>query len=278
MSKRALLIGINYKGQQDELRGCINDIKNINNVLVNSCGYNANNIKILTDESSILPTRENIENNIKWLVSNCIQGDTLVFYYSGHGSRTLDASQDESDGIDEILVPIDCRTNGFISDDWLFTNMVSKVPTNVTLWAFTDCCHSGTMIDLKYNFRSLCTYKKGTITNGMKYVPSDWTTNYAFAMERSNLVNGNVCMFSGCHDRETSADAFIANQSQGAFTYCFLDFVKGNMINGKFKNGTVKLRNLLKEINCKLDIYGFTGQNSQLSVSKYTDIERTLDL
>ena len=46
--KRALLIGINYIGTANELAGCINDIANISNILINRCGYNQNDVTVLT--------------------------------------------------------------------------------------------------------------------------------------------------------------------------------------------------------------------------------------
>ncbi len=281
MSKRALLIGINYRGSKDELRGCINDVNNIRSVLVNNCGYNPQNIRVLTEDTpQSQPTRQNIENNIRWLVANCLPGDTLLFHYSGHGSFLRDNNGDETDGSDEVIIPLDYEKQGVITDDWLFTNMVTKVPVNVNLWVFMDCCHSGTMIDLKYNYKSLCAPKK-PIKPGMRYVPTEWTDRFSFSLERSRDVLGNVCLLSGCLDKETSADASINNRFQGAFTYCLIEFMKTNLIrmqDGSFRfNNTVKLRNVLKEVNCRLDIQGFTGQQSQLSVSKQNDFERVFN-
>lgn len=283
MVKKALLIGINYKGSDAELRGCINDIKNIQTILTNNCDYSANNIRVLTEEQNFKPTRNNIESNINWLVSNCMPGDTLIFYYSGHGSNIEDHSGDESDKRDEVLVPLDYEKNGVITDDWLYQNMISKIPSNVKLWGFTDCCHSGTMVDLKYNYKSLCTYRKGSIRRGIPYVFSDWTDRFSFSLEKSKDISGNVCFFSGCQDQQTSADANINRQFQGAFTYCLIEFIKSNlqrMSNGTFRfiNGRVKLRNILKEINARLDINGFGGQDSQLSVSNSKHLELTFDL
>lgn len=278
MSKRALLIGINYKNSGEQLNGCINDVNNIRNVLVANMGYNQNNIRMLTDETSTLPTRANIEASISWLVSNCKAGDTLFFHYSGHGANIRDASGDETDGRDEVLVPLDFKTKGVISDDWILENLASKVPSGVTLWAFTDCCHSGSILDLKFNFRSNCTLRQGTISKGMPYVPSQWTDSYAFVVERSRDVTGTVVKFSGCLDAETSADATINRQPQGAFTHCLLEFVKANLsrqTNGTFiLNRNVKLRNMLKELNARLDINGFTKQQTQLALSKQGDIDR----
>jgi len=283
MVKKALLIGINYKGTDAELRGCINDINNIRSILVNNCDYTDNNIRVLTEESSISPTRSNIENNINWLVSNCMKGDTLIFYYSGHGSSITDRNNDESDKKDEVLIPLDYEKNGYITDDWLYQNMAAKIPEGVKLFGFTDCCHSGTMIDLKYNYKSLCTYRKGNVIKGMPYVFSDWTDRYSFGVEKTKDSVGYVCFFSGCQDQQTSADANINRQFQGAFSYCLIEFMKTNlqrMPNGtfRFRNGVVKLRNVLKEINARLDINNFTGQDSQLSIGKQQDLETTFDL
>jgi len=282
MVKKAVLIGINYKNTSSALNGCINDVNNIRNILINNCGYNQANIRLLTEESQTLPTRENMEKSISWLVSNNVAGDTLFFHYSGHGSSIKDNNTDETDGKDEVLVPLDYTTKGVITDDWLFNNMAAQVPANVTLWAFTDCCHSGTMVDLKYNYKSMCTFKNGAVKRGMIYKSADWNDKFSFNMERSRDLLGNVYLFSGCQDPQTSADAFINRVNQGAFTYCLIEFMKTNMTRMqdgtfRFNNGTVKLRNILKEVNCRLDINGFTGQDSQLSMTKQSDLERTFD-
>jgi hypothetical protein len=282
MSKRALLIGINYRSSDAELKGCITDVKNMRSVLVNNCGYKTQNVRSLTEDEQVKPTRQNIEENIKWLVTNCLPGDTLFFHFSGHGSFVNDsAGGDETDRRDEVIIPLDYLTKGVISDDWLFSNMIAKVPANVTLWVFADCCHSGTMVDLKYNYKSLCALKQGSVKQGMRYVPAEWSDRFSFSMERSREIVGNVCLLSGCLDQETAADASINNTFQGAFTYCFLEFVMSNLIkmpdgSSRFRN-TVKLRNILKELNCRLDIQGFTRQQSQLSVGKQSDFERVFN-
>jgi hypothetical protein len=156
--------------------------------------------------------------------------------------------------------------------------MVSKIEENVNLYCFFDCCHSGTIIDLKYNYRSKCKPKvsKKKIIN---YDTSQWSDSFIFDIERSNEVKGNVIMLSGCEDRETSADAVIQNKDQGAFTFCLIETLKNNLESlddGSkiFKN---KLRNILKEINCRLDINKFR-QNSQLSLSKKEFFEQKFNL
>jgi hypothetical protein len=282
MVKKALLIGINYKNTENELHGCINDVLNIQQFLTTYCLFHIQNIHVLTDETEMKPTSSNIQSQIKWLVSNNVKGDTLVFYYSGHGSNVQDYNGDETDSRDETLVPLDFQTSGLIKDDYLFTNLIYKVPKGVSLCCFSDSCHSGSIVDLKYNFKCSTSLKKGKTVSDNKYVPLDWSDNFSFSLERSKEVVGNICLLSGCRDAEFSTDAYVENKNQGAFTFCLLKILNNNLISlddsKRFNNGTLKLRNLLKELNVRLYMNGFTDQHSQLSLSKMEDVERTLDL
>lgn len=279
--KRALLVGINYTGTDSALNGCINDISNINKFLLeNVSGYSKDSITVLTDDpkSQVKPTKENMENNIKKFVAGCKSGDTLFFYYSGHGSQLNDNNGDESDGKDSVLVPLDYQKSGVIRDDWLFTNMVNCLPAGVLLWTFTDCCHSGTMLDLQFNLQCASVYKNGSINKTIKYNGSEWSNQFGLTNETSKLSQADVFNFSGCLDPQTSADAFIRNQSQGAFTSCFFEFVNNNSIkdaNNKilFNTNKIKISDMLKEINCRLLISGFK-QRPQLSMGKINDFNR----
>lgn len=281
MVKKAVLVGINYRNSANQLSGCINDSQNIMNFLTQNCGYDPKNIQQLTDDTAKKPSRANMEASLLWLVSGAKAGDTLFFHFSGHGSSVRDHTNDEVDQRDEVLVPLDFeKGGGVITDDWLFSNVASKVPQGVSLIIFTDCCHSGTMIDLKYNYKSQCAIKSGKVTKDMPYVATNWTDNFSFNVERRNDVAGNVVLFSGCLDPQTSADAFIRGQGQGAFTYCLLESVRSNMTrtaDGKMKyNGNTKLRNLLKEVNARLAINSF-DQRSQLSIGKQADLENVFN-
>uniref|UniRef100_A0A6C0E1L7 Peptidase C14 caspase domain-containing protein n=1 Tax=viral metagenome TaxID=1070528 RepID=A0A6C0E1L7_9ZZZZ len=276
--KKAVLIGINYIGSDSRLNGCINDVRNIYKFLTESCGYKPADIRILTEEDFIKPSRKNMEDNMRWLVNGNKAGDTMFFYYSGHGSNISDRNGDETDGRDEVLVPLDYTTAGVITDDWILQNMVSNVVKDATLWAFTDCCHSGSMIDLKFNYKSLCEYKSGQVKKGAPYNTLEWTDKFTFSLERGRDIPGKVILFSGCQDAEVSADANINKQGQGAFSYCLGETLKQNLDDKRqFKKGILKLRNILKEVNCRLDINGFTGQNSQMSLSNVALLESTFD-
>lgn len=279
MVKKALLIGINYFKTDQELLGCGNDVKNIGAMLTQYFGYHNQAVTLLTEENGTQrPTKSNIENCIRQLVNGCQKGDTLLLYYSGHGASIQDTNGDESDGKDEVIVPLDFNTNGVVTDDWLYNNLVVRIPEGVNLWVFMDCCHSGTMVDLRFNYKSRCMYKNtNTFPKGIPYNSADWTTQYLLSIEnaRTNQTpKGNVCLISGCQDEQTSADAFLGNQNQGAFSHCLIETLKANikrMADGSAKMSTMKLGAFLKEINCRLILNNF-NQVSQLSLSNQSDI------
>lgn len=258
MTKKALLIGINYIGTSAQLNGCINDVKNMMNLLQNVFQYTE--FTVLTDETLTKPTRANIESAMKTFVDSAVAGDELYFHYSGHGAYISDRNGDETDGRDEVLVPLDYNRSGLISDDWIMSEFICKVKRNVKMYSCMDCCHSGTSFDLKYNFRT-----------AIPTSPNQLLLN----IERSNLrVAGSIWMFSGCQDPQTAADAHINRMAQGAFTACFIDAVNANLeeYEGQKVLKKMKLREMLREINTRLINLQFE-QRSQLSVARLVDCE-----
>lgn len=81
--RKALLIGINYKGQSGELRGCINDVHNVQKFLMEHHNYKAEDMVVLTDDSRNprqLPTRANMIQAMQWLVHGAQPNDALFFH------------------------------------------------------------------------------------------------------------------------------------------------------------------------------------------------------
>ena len=85
-----------------------------------------------------------------WLVTGCQPGDSLLFHYSGHGSRQRDRSGEELDGYDETICPVNFETEGMIVDDEVNVALVRPLPREVKLHAIVDACHSGTVLDLPF--------------------------------------------------------------------------------------------------------------------------------
>lgn len=84
--RKALLIGINYFGQRGQLRGCINDVKNMSTFLHDRFNYKREDMVILTDDQQnprSQPTKQNIMQAMHWLVKDAQPNDSLFFHYSG---------------------------------------------------------------------------------------------------------------------------------------------------------------------------------------------------
>lgn len=203
-NKCALVIGINYTGIQGaELNGCINDTERISKFLKDRCNYADDNIDLITDNTLLKPTKQNIINAIKKFVQKIKDNNVREawFSYSGHGSYLNNNSVgDEQDNQDEALVPLDYSNSGLIRDDVLYDLMVKMIPTECNLFAIVDACHSGTSLDLPYVYR---------IDNGLQ-------------KHRNEENLANILKISGCRDTQTSADAYINGKYQGALTFSFL--------------------------------------------------------
>ncbi|KAL4340740.1 hypothetical protein GQ457_08G008180 [Hibiscus cannabinus] len=144
MAKKAVLIGINYRGTEAELKGCINDVKRMCNCLIQRYGFSKDDIKVLTDtdDSYDQPTGKNIRRALNDLVSSAQPGDFLFVQFSGHGTR-LPAEDDDETGYDECIVPIDMN---LITDDD-FRGFVVQVPEGSRITIVSDSCHSGGLIE-----------------------------------------------------------------------------------------------------------------------------------
>jgi hypothetical protein len=133
-TRRAVMIGINYTGQQGQLSGCHNDVKNMIEFIKDIHGFEDENITILMDDGAHTePTYKNILAAYHELVSSAKAGDAIFCHYSGHGGKVRDDDGDEADGYDETLVPVDFNAAGQIRDDDIFSALIGPMPAGVTL-------------------------------------------------------------------------------------------------------------------------------------------------
>lgn len=83
-------------------------------------------------------------------MKDCKAGDSLVFFFSGHGLRQPNFDDDELDGFDETICPLDFKTAGLIIDNEINETIVRPLKPGVRLHAIVDACHSGTILDLPH--------------------------------------------------------------------------------------------------------------------------------
>ena len=230
--KKALLVGINnYKPELNaNLRGCVNDIENVRDILIRVYGFNPDNIRVLTDDRA---TKAAILERLTWLVDKLAMGDEIVFDYSGHGSQVRDREGDElNDQMDEILCPYDLNWDDPLTDDML-AKIFSVVPEGVYLTVIIDACHSGTITKELFGACDQKQYIKARFIMPPFDIRSR-TLSRDKVFEKRSLktvmkdAGQNHVLLAGCKDDQTSADAYIDGKYQGAMTWAFTSSVKEN--------------------------------------------------
>ncbi len=99
-----------------------------------------------------VPTRAAILSAMDQLGRDAAAGDTVVFYFSGHGAQAPDQSGDEGGGYDEILLPADAdkwqgavgMVENALLDDELSEWARPLLARGVRLVGIIDACHSAT--------------------------------------------------------------------------------------------------------------------------------------
>jgi hypothetical protein len=299
MTKKAFLVGINDyypigpAGQ--DLSGCVNDVRDMANTLV-ICGFEPKNIRICTDERA---TKKNIIKGITDLISNTKDKDSIVFYYSGHGSQVPSSSKsDEIDQFDEVLCPHDMDfSNQVLKDDELAL-LFSKLPKGVNLECLLDCCHSGTATkEVKINlgkvieksnseFTTFEEFSKPAIQIPRYMVPpidvnfhleynpdakKKWLMSPLLESDstkrRAIVSELNHTLWAGCKDDQLSYETDINGYRRGIFTFHLCEILRRS-------NGDIKRNKLYKLLNAAIQRTGYS-QNPQLETSKAEMLDNT---
>ncbi|EFE42562.1 WW domain protein [Trichophyton verrucosum HKI 0517] len=287
--RRALLVGINYFGQGRPLKGCINDVARMSTFLNQRYGYRREDMVILTDDQAnpmSHPTKANMIRAMQWLVSGAQPNDSLFFHFSGTPSiiaqflsRLYPAM---IPGFDEVIYPVDFQTAGHIVDDDMHAIMVRPLQPGVRLTAIFDSCHSGTALDLPFQYSTqgvlkepnlaketaldllsaFKSYESGDIrgvantTIGLfkKLTIGDSARQKTL---RTKTSPADVIMFSGSKDTQTSADTVEGGSAQGAMSWAFQEALSKNP-----KQSYIQLLNSIRA-----ELSGKYSQKPQLSCS-----------
>lgn len=113
--RKALLIGIGYRDHKHlhQLPGCRNDVTMMFQLLTSDLfGFPQQSVRVLSDELESIgtvqveaPTRFNILHDMQWLTEDVKEGDSVVFFFAGHGDFIEDVSGDEVEtGVDQVRV------------------------------------------------------------------------------------------------------------------------------------------------------------------------------
>jgi hypothetical protein len=156
----AVLVGVSdYLSLDADLKGPGNDVRLMAETLA-ARGIAPTEMTILTSDPTGLPqgaatgepTRDGILTALSDVAAKAAPGDTVVFYFSGHGGQAPDLSGDEGGGYDEIFLPADAAgwkgsigaVENAILDDELQVWAQALMDRDVALVGLIDACHSAT--------------------------------------------------------------------------------------------------------------------------------------
>ena len=214
MKSKALLVGINhYPHPENVLQGCINDIEDMHTFITTKHPiYSNEDIKMLKDHHA---TKQNIKEQLQWLIHDLSSGDQILFHYSGHGAQLPSIQSDiEKDGKDEIICPYDFDwTAATTFRDKEFASLFKLIPEGVHFVWISDSCHAGDLSKLAP--------KPIPNTKYRVFNPHDAFTTQ---VQLKTLSHGKLsgALLSACGENQLSADAYIDNRYNGAFTYFLL--------------------------------------------------------
>lgn len=234
MTRKAVVVGINdyapIGAGGPDLNGCINDARDMANTLV-ICGFPPANIRILSNHNA---TRANIIRYLNWLLTKCKAGDSLAFYYSGHGTRVANIGTDvEIDGLDEAIVPHDYTTAGVLRDDDFKAIFDGKLVPGVNLEVIFDCCHSGS------GTRMLNLMKTDAGAEKPRYIEPMLEDEFYFSFSKEielkkavkkdtqlrtvkalvPIAGMNHTLWAACKDNQVAMEGNLGGTTRGYFTY-----------------------------------------------------------
>ncbi len=188
MQRYAILISCEEYKNYNNIRFCHSDAILMEQTLVNYCDYEEKNlINIMLYPDSDEDSPKKILENIQQVIDKSNEGDTILFYFAGHGLL---------DGDDAYLVLSNsCSSN--IKDTALSIKELNQVlsKNNRANFRIFDACHSG--IDTR-----------GVVTNSF-----------------NDLVSGEGWItLASCSEKEESYPD--PKLEQGIFTYCLTESIK----------------------------------------------------
>jgi len=264
MKNKALLVGINkYPNPSNELRGCVNDILDMEHFIsATNKVYPNENIKKLIDKQA---TKKEMITQIKWLVEGAQAGDQLLFHYSGHGAQapTLFPIL-EADGLDEIICPYDFDGSAATTlRDKEFAQLFAGIPKGVHFVWISDSCHAEDLsrdVDkdeatIYRQFQGVMPIIEGIAPiNYDKLMEEKGESFTPMAMPNTKPLNG--ALLSACASHELSADAYINNRYNGAFTHYLIK----NLLQ---YSDSKTMQAIIKLVNMDLDKNGY-DQNPEI--------------
>ena len=266
--KHALLVGINDYATVRDLRGALNDVLLIRELLIKDLGFAEEKIRILTNEEA---TKANLLSALDSLALETQAGDSILIYYSGHGFMMVDENGDEAfreagDRYDEVVVPYDAvpwpreratdPNPTMLSDDEVAHALSGMAGKRIVI--VFDSCHSGSAT------RGVGDSDGRSLYPGL--VPSDIprTRSLIRSQEAMDLGGPTVFMSAASPLQSASDLGEFDGERHGAFTASLLRSIRDS---GPGWQRTLSWEGLFRLAKADLLNHGFSGQTPSIQTS-----------
>lgn len=170
------------------------------------------------------------------LISESAALDEIWIQYSGHGLQKKHMGH-----LDDVMVPVDYETAGYITDHELF-DILKSVATNCKTLLIFDCCHSG----------NICRFPWITNIQPDNTVKIERVAGVGNT-EASTNISPNIYALSGSRDSQTSSDTYSRelNEGVGAFSNAINECLRAS-------HHQIDILSLYKNVCNSLLIGGYT--------------------
>ena len=248
-NNRALCVGINkYGGRINPLNGCINDATAMAELLKKHYDFPQENVAVLINEQA---TSLTIQTFLSDMIENANEGDSLVYYHSGHGTQLRSLNDmGEVDGMDEVLCTYDIEfipEMMMLKDDVIY-NICNRVKDGVSLTLIFDTCHSGDMS------RDIYLTQKSIILPPA-YLPNEEEVSKLHKMRNHGIKRlgarmeeeGRAVLMAACGEDESAQETVLNGLSRGAFTFFLNKALKEKKWKSTYIDAMERTTEMMKE-------------------------------
>jgi hypothetical protein len=265
--RRALLVGVSDYAAGigwNPLPGAVNDVHALRELLIKRFRFTAEDIRLLLNEQA--SRKAILEAFREHLIEPAGEETVAVFFFAGHGTQIFDESGDESDQLDEALVPYydpeSEESKKYIGDDELsdlFEQLGSKTPLATGIF---DCCHSGTNTRGAPRFAvrrlppSAETY--AALAEAPPRESEENREERSMVLDLSRMRSGPICL-SACLDRQEALGIEFPMlpdfpECRGVFSTCLERILRVTPVQTTFLSLFARLRAEMRRLG---EEYGF---------------------
>ena len=279
----ALLVGVSYYPQGiSSLPGVMFDVPAMKAVVIDKMGAAPQDVRILLNQDA---TQARIVEELKALVGRSAPGDTVVIYFSGHGTSSRDADNRDTFKIPmgtSGFVPVDVLSKERDASKALITGRQHLMPLALLpldkggrqVVLIADSCFSGNIVRA-VNSGPISRYAPigGGSSGGDTTPPTDFKDA---KVEQAAFPYSHVVMISASADTEKAMDLnkseTMTGQPQGALTDTLLRAFAGKIPTDFNGDGKVSFAELQRAVREDLGKRGY-AQSPQILPSLAQDKE-----